>query len=490
MENDLRLALAIAVPFASALLVLASRRALAPLWSLLAAAATFILLASHFPAVRAGAEPALRITPLIPGTDIALRLDALGAVFALLASGLWILASIYSAGYARALELQNRRRFFACFAAAVGSAVGIALAANVLTFLLFFEALTLSTYPLVLHRETPAAFAAARRYLAYALTGGISLTAAAAWTWLLTGSLEFSAGGILSYDTGPGVLLPLFALYAIGFGVKAAVMPFHAWLPAAMVAPVPVSALLHAVAVVKAGVFGALRVTGYVFGPELLWESGAAGILAAAAGITVLLASIAALAQDDLKRRLAYSTVANLSYIVLGAALLQPNAMKGGILHLANHGFAKITLFFCAGAIHAVAHVEKVSQLKGLARRMPWTFAAFSTAALALIGVPGLCGFTGKLFLCRGAIDGSAWLYLAVVLGGSLLSAAYLLPILRAAYFEGAPGGERSEASPMIVAPLIITALLSVVFGLVPWVLEEQFALATQVTGAVFGGAR
>ncbi len=487
--------IAVFAPIAAAAAIGLAPR-LSELWSYLAAGATLTAVAMLISDTLAGRALEATLVTLVPGLDLVLRVDPLGLTFALLASGLWVVSTVYSTGYVRANQLKHRPRYYACFAAAIGAAMGVALAGNVLTFILFYEALTLATYPLVLHKETPAAVRAARQYLVYALSGGVLLTIAAVWTWALTGTLEFTPGGFLHGAAGASVLGPLFLLYIAGSGVKAAIMPLHAWLPAAMVAPSPVSALLHAVAVVKAGVFACIRVLHFVFGPLSLSELPWTEVLLALCSATILIGSLAAWRQDNLKRRLAYSTVVHLSYIVFGAALLTPYGLMGAVFHMVNHGLAKITLFFCAGAIYATAGLERVSQLKGLARRMPWTCAAFTVASLALVGVPGLCGFNSKLLLSRGALDAQHYGYAAVLLGASLLTAAYLMPIVRTAYFES-PDPEtddgaiesHGEARSLIAVPLVATAALVVVFGLLPSIVNVQYNLAALVVKQVFGVA-
>lgn len=505
MGHELLLVLTVATPLAAAFLALFGPRRAAEWWSYPASALTLFCALSLLAHLRAGGTAAVELMPLLPGAPLLLRLDALGITFATLASALWVLATIYSSGYVRAEHLLHRPRFFACFAASIGAATAIAFSGNLITFLLFYEFLTLTTYPLVVHKQTPEAIAGGRRYLTFAIFAGIVLTTAVVWTWLAAGTLDFQAGGFLAGKLNPGAMGALFALFMLGCGVKAAIMPLHSWLPAAMVAPSPVSALLHAVAVVKAGVFGCIRVVGFVFGPEAIGGTFVIHVVAAMCAVTILVGSLLAVGQDHLKRRLAYSTVVHLSYIVLGAVLMAPYALTGAVLHLVNHGLAKITLFFCAGSILATTHIEYVSQMKGLGRRMPFTFAAFTIASLGLIGMPGLCGFVGKLFLARGAVEAHEWLYLGLMLGASLFSAAYLLPIVRSAYFEepdpehahgahGAGHGAGAEhahghgdAPPSMVGPLLGTAALVVVFGLLPFVIDIQHGLAAQVAAQVFG---
>jgi len=483
---------ALLAPFVAASLSMLAPRRLAEGWQYIAAVVSLLCSASLLIKVLDGQAPGLTLLPVIPGLDLAMRVDALGITFATLASTLWLAASLYSSGYVRAEKMTHRPRYFACFAASIGAALGVAFSANLLTFLLFYELLTLMTYPLVAHKQTDKAIAAGRRYLCFALTAGMVLLVAIAWTWHTAGTLDFAAGGILAGKAGVAEAAALFCLFMAGCGVKAAIMPLHSWLPAAMVAPSPVSALLHAVAVVKAGVFGCIRIIGFVFGPEVLSGMTAAHIITALCGITILAGSLLALRQDQLKRRLAYSTIVQLSFIVLGAMLLSPLAMTGSVLHLVNHGLSKITLFLCAGAIIATNHVERISQMKGLGHRMPWTFGAFTVATLGLIGVPAFCGFVSKLYLIRGAWQSDEVVYMIVLLLGSVFTAAYLVPVLYTAYFEKpeddhAAHGE--EARRTMVVPLLATAMFVFIFGVVPAVINVQFDLASRVATMVFGGA-
>jgi multicomponent Na+:H+ antiporter subunit D len=495
--QSILIGLAVAIPFTAAILILLTPKRLAEVWSYAAAFGAAACVVPLLGPVLAGARPELQAFQLMPGMTLAFRVDALGMTFGLLASCLWILTTVYSSGYARADHLKNQPRYFAAFAASVGAALGIAFAGNLLTFFLFYEMLTLCTYPLVVHKETEKAFAAGRRYLFYALGSGLALLTAVAWTWFLTGTLDFVPGGFLHGAAGPGVLTALFILFVLGVSVKSAVMPLHSWLPAAMVAPTPVSALLHAVAVVKAGVFGVIRVLDFVFGPASLAGLSAPHVFAVMAAGTIVIGSLLAVRQNNLKRRLAYSTVVHLSYIVLGAALLVPFGLIGSVMHMVNHGLAKITLFFCAGAIYATTHLENVSDLRGLGHRMPWTFGAFTVGSLGLVGIPGFSGFVGKFFLGRGAIEAGDMVALGIMLGASLLTATYLLPIVQIAFFPGpvAEGeGERHvgvvEARPAMLVPLLITASLVVVFGVVPLVIGTQYSLASAVSALVFGGMR
>ena len=427
-----------------------------------------------------------RALTLVPGVDLALRADSLGLVFALLASVLWLATSFYSIGYMRVLSEHAQTRYFASFAAAIGATMGVALSANLLTLYLFYELLTLATYPLVAHKESEVALAASRKYLAYTLSAGVLLLAAMVLLYLECGTLDFAAGGIAALQRTDGWRqVAIFAGLIGGFGVKSALIPVHGWLPSAMVAPTPVSALLHAVAVVKSGVFGCLRVVGFVFGASALRALGAVDWVIALAAVTVLFASIVALSQDNLKRRLAYSTIGHLSYIVLGAALLSANAVMGAVLHMVNHAFLKITLFFCAGAIYATTGRDRVSQLAGIGRRMPVTMLAFAVAAVGLAGVPPLNGFVGKWYLCLGALEsGRGWVAVVLIVSG-VLNIAYLFPVVYTAFFEESRNGNESESTggatsisaasgfageaplPMLL-PLVLTALISLLLGLWP----------------------
>jgi multicomponent Na+:H+ antiporter subunit D len=323
-----------------------------------------------------GARPALALPQWMPGLGLGFEVEPLGLLFALVASGLWIVTSLYGFGYMRGHHEANQTRFFAFFAVAISAAVGIAFAGDLVTLFLFYEILTFSTYPLVTHKGDAEARRAGRVYLGLLVsTSVLFLLVAIIWTWVLAGSLDFEPGGILSGHVSGGAAMFLLLLFAYGIG-KAALMPIHRWLPAAMVAPTPVSALLHAVAVVKAGVFSVLKVAVYVFGLEFLSADGLSDVLMWLAAITIVTASVIAIYQDNLKRRLAYSTISQLSYITLGAALATSSAVLGAGLHIAMHAVGKITLFFCAGAIYVAAHKTNVSQLDGLGRRMPFTLGA------------------------------------------------------------------------------------------------------------------
>ena len=386
-----------------------------------------------------GVNPRFEWFEVLPAVPLAFQVEPLGMLYALLASSLWILNSIYSIGYMRGHHEKHQTRFYLCFALAITSVMGIAFSANLFTLFFFYEALTLSTFPLVSHKGTPDAVRSARTYLGVLVTTSVGLLlVAVVRTYQITGTLDFQSGGVFrevlaSGDVGAGTIGLLFVLFVFGIG-KAALMPAHRWLPAAMVAPTPVSALLHAVAVVKAGVFSVLKVTVYVLGLDTLRDCAGPWILYASC-FTILVASCVALAQDNLKRRLAYSTVSQLAYIVLGAALLQQISIEGGAIHLVMHGFGKITLFFCAGAIYVAAHKTEISDMRGLGRKMPFTFAAFGIGALSIIGLPPFGGTWGKWFLMVGAMEAEQLFVLVVLMVSSLLNIVYLLPIAVNAFF-------------------------------------------------------
>lgn len=479
--------------FAIPLIVASDKRPnLRESWTLLAALAKAALVYSMLPAVLDGNTYVCRLFALAPGVELALRVDSLGLVFAIVASTLWIITSCYSIGYVRGTKERKQTRYFASFALCLSATIGIAFAANLLTFFVFFEILTFATYPLVLHKETDQARAGARKYLCYTIPAGLSFLLAIALTWDLTGgNLDFQAGGILGgTQASVGTLRVLFLLFIAGVGVKAGLMPIHSWLPAAMVAPTPVSALLHAVAVVKAGVFGVLRVTGFVFGPELLTDLGTGEALAWGAGFTLTVASLLAMKQDNLKRRLAYSTIGHLSYIILGAALINAWSWSGAILHLMFHATMKITLFFCAGAIYVRTHKENISQMVGIGRQMPFTMVAFAIGSLGLAGVPGVNGFVSKWGLATGTVVAQEPFFLGLLVLSGLLNAAYFFPIVHQAFFkQNKAFSKLGEASPWMVAPLCLTALLSVVLGLAPDLGVHAWQLAQMSAAAVTGGA-
>ncbi|MDP1569997.1 MAG: proton-conducting transporter membrane subunit [Vicinamibacterales bacterium] len=384
--------------------------------------------------VYAERNPEFRM-PLVQDVDLLLRADALALLFVSLSAFLWLLTTIYAIAYLE--RSPNRGRFFGFFSICVSATVGIGLAGNLLTFVFFYELLTLSTYPLVVHRGTEASLQAGRVYLRYTIAGGALLLTGAVWLQAAVGPVLFDGGDTLARaDLDAAPLVAIFVLLVAGLGVKAALVPLHSWLPVAMVAPAPVSALLHAVAVVKAGAFGIVRVVYDVYGIRLTDAIGVAGPLAVLASITILYGSVQALRQTDLKKRLAYSTVSQVSYITLGVTILGASATIGGIVHLVHQGLMKITLFFCAGNIAETLQVHRIDELDGMGARMPWTMAAFTIAAFGMMGVPPMAGFVTKWYLGLGALEASQPWVIGVLVGSTLLNAAYFLPILHRAWFR------------------------------------------------------
>ena len=403
--------------------------------TLLAAVIQFAIIISMAPVILAGRILTFRIINIGAGIELGYRVDAFGLIFAITSSFLWILVSLYSIGYMRSLNEHAQTRYYFMFALAIFSAVSIALSENLITFYIFYEALTLSTYWLVAHHEDKEAFAATRKYLVYLLSSGWFLFAAVVLTYAITGTTRFADGGILNATSASSsTLIVLFVLFALG-SIKAAWMPFHSWLPSAMVAPTPVSALLHAVAVVKAGVFGFVRIVCHVFGIELISALGIGLWLGAVASVTMILGSFFAIGEDNLKRRLAYSTISQLSYILFGVALLSPFGIKGAMVHIPFHGFMKITLFLCAGAIMVVSGKKEISQMAGIGKQMPVTMLAFTIGALGMCGAPPVSGFISKWFLGLGTIQAGAIIFLVVILVSSLLDVIYFFPIVKTAFF-------------------------------------------------------
>jgi multicomponent Na+:H+ antiporter subunit D len=468
---------AVAVPLIGAALVMltGSRPNLREACSFAAALSTFGIIASLVPAVLAGQRFVLPLLTLLPGVSLTLRADSFSMVFALVASFLWIVTVLYTIGYMRGLGEHAQTRFSACFALALFGAIGCAFADNLFTLYLFYEIVSITTYPLVAHHQDREGYEGGRKYLVY-LTGtakGLVLPAIIL-TYVMCGTLDFSDNirtGIFPSDASRLMVTITYACLILGFA-KNGVMPFHHWLPGAMVAPTPVSALLHAVAVVKVGVFSTTRVMLYLFGVDTMSALNLGVATAWFVSFTILVASLVALSKDNLKARLAYSTVSQLSYIILGVALLTPAAIEGGLLHIVSHAFAKITLFFCAGAIYVASRKKDISEMKGLGRAMPLTFGAFAVASLSMIGVPPAAGFVSKWYLLTGALDAHQLGIMAVLLVSTLLNAAYFMPVVYQGFFSSPTCAENTlsvrEASPALLIPLLFTAFLSLAVGIWP----------------------
>ncbi len=454
-------------------------------WTFIAGLIKFGIVVSMLPAVLEGTEYVWTLVDIIPGVAIKFRVDALGMLFALVASFLWMVTSLYSIGYMRGLKEHGQTRYFSFFALALSSTIGAAFSANLLTLYLFYEMLSLSTYPLVTHHQDAEARASGRKYLIYILGTSIGLVLPAMLIcYNLAGTLEFSQQGFMSGQASAPVLITLLIVFVFGFA-KAGIMPLHAWLPAAMVAPTPVSALLHAVAVVKVGVFSIVRIMTGVFGVDLLGQLQIGPAVCYIAAVTILVGSLIAMSQDELKRRLAFSTISQLSYIVLGVALLSPQGMIGGVIHIAMHAFGKITLFFCAGAIMVATGKKYISDMVGLGKAMPITFGAFFVGALSVIGLPPTGGFFSKWYLVLGTLQAQEAVFLVVLLLSSFLNAVYFLPIVYRGFFGRAYQGSAQvsiqEAPLCCVLPLVVTASLSIVLFFYPDVLKQLIVLALQL---------
>lgn len=457
--------------------------------SLIASLALLATVLSLLSIVLAGEQPTIVLLEIAPGLPIKFVLEPLGMLFACVAALLWPVNTLYSIGYMRGNKEKHQTRFYIYFAIALSCTMGIALAGNLLTLFICYELLTLSTYPLVTHKGNEAAKKAGRVYLGILLSTSIGFfLLAILWTWHLTGTLDFKAGGILEGKVaGPELIILLF-LYVYGIG-KAALMPMHRWLPAAMVAPTPVSALLHAVAVVKAGVFSVVKIVVYIFGLDMLKLSDGADWILWIAGLTILIASFIALQQDNLKRRLAYSTISQLSYVILAVFILAPLSTTAAALHIAVHAFGKITLFFAAGSIYTASHKTNISQLNGIGYRMPWTMTAFSIGAISMIGLPPTAGFLSKWYMLMGAFQEQQVIAILVIIASTLLNAAYFIPIIYAAWFkqvEQDNSGNKPVSNihgeapwPMVLA-LMITASFTLLLFFFP---DVPLQLAMSLTG-------
>ena len=458
-------------------------------WSVAAAACMFGVIASMAPEVMAGNIYKYQLFDMLPGLSLTFRADAFSMIFAIVASFLWILAAFYSMGYMRGLQEHAQTRFNTCFALSLFGAIGVAFADNLFTLYLFYEIVSICTYPLVAHHQDEEGYSGARKYIVYLTTTAKGLLLPAMiLIYVLTGSLDFADNihsGIFPAGVNGVLVTILYICCLIGFA-KNGLMPFHNWLPGAMVAPTPVSALLHAVAVVKVGVFSTTRVMLYIFGTDQMSALGLGVPTAYFVSFTIITASIIALTKDNLKARLAYSTVSQLAYIILGVALLTPNGIEGGLVHIANHAFAKITLFFCAGAIYVATRKKTISEMAGLGRTMPFTFTAFGIASLSMIGAPPVAGFVTKWKLLVGAMEMPAHSIgiLLVLLASTLLNAAYFAPVTYKAFFGKRPEGEAyegiKEAPLSMVIPLMIAAIISVIIGIYPDFMMTFVNMVTQ----------
>lgn len=448
--------------------------------TLITASAMFVFVLTMLPTILDGKVIEFTVINLFSNIFIKFRVDSLGIFFAITASFLWIVTSFYSIGYVRKLKEHAQTRYFMCFSAAMFAAIGVAFSANMFTTYMFYEVITFCTFPLVVHKETKEAFRGARIYFTFLLGTSIAFQLSAIFlTYHATGTLDFSDQGIFQDAKLNGIsntyIIITFGLFIAGVA-KAGAIPFHSWLPNAMVAPTPVSALLHAVAVVKTGVFVVLKIVLHIFGIQLLSHLGLGTALIYFASFTIIVASIIALRQDNLKARLAYSTISQLSYIIFGVALLSPAGITASIMHLVIHAFGKITLFFCAGSIYAAAHKTNISELDGIGKKMPITMAAYTLGAFSMIGVPPFGGFITKWYLITGAVEAKFIPIIAVLVASTILNACYFLPIVYKAFFKNLPEGETAgyhEAPGLMVGPLVFTALGTIALFFLPTLFLE-----------------
>ncbi|MBQ0018119.1 MAG: monovalent cation/H+ antiporter subunit D family protein [Clostridiales bacterium] len=446
---------------------------------------------SMIPSVLAGEEIKLEVFRIVKGISFTFNVDPAGMIFAFVASTLWILTSLYSVGYMRGHDEKNQTGYYAAFAMCLCATMGLCFAANLLTFFIFFEILTVATYPLVVHYRDEKGKKSGHKYLAYTLISGQIFFAAIVIIYVFTGTMDFVPGGFVATDTLPMPWACIVFFMMVGAGiVKAGVMPLHSWLPAAMVAPTPVSALLHAVAVVKAGAFCTLRVVLYVFGPEAAKACHGAEILAWMAVATIIVSSMIAIRKNNLKARLAYSTVGQLSYIVLGICILNPFAATGAMYHIIAHAFLKITLFMCAGAIFVTTHKTDITEMVGIGRRMPLTMTAFTLASVGIAGFPFFAGFVSKANIIMGAVEAGKPIYAATFVVSALLALVYLLPVIFIAFRKDVVNpefAERGEANWRMLVPLLITAVVSIVLGCAPNLGFHLYDIATMAGNSIFG---
>jgi len=476
MESALPL-LPIGIVLVTSILIMVSgkRPNLREFWSIAGAVLTFLSVMAMVPAIWQGNRILYTLSTIAPGISLNFRVDALSLIFGIVSSFLWIFASVYNIGYMRSLNEHAQTRYYACFAIAIFGAQGVSYSGGLFSLYLFYEIISIFTYPLVAHHQDEEGYAGAKKYLVYLVgTSKGFLLPALILTYIMTGTLDFADNirtGVFHSTADPLWITVTYVLFIAGFA-KAAIMPLHNWLPSAMVAPTPVSALLHAVAVVKAGVFCIARVMLSTFGTGVLQDLGIGLVTAYFVSFTILAASIIALTKDDLKARLAYSTVSQLSYIILGVALLDNTGVLGGIIHIVNHGFSKITLFFCAGAIYVAHHKKKISDMAGIGYAMPFTMGAFALASLSMIGAPPVAGFVTKWYLLNGALEIQNIPIVIVLLASTILNAGYFVPITLRAFFEGKK--ERwsrkdiHEAPLTMVVPIVLASLISLVLGIFP----------------------
>jgi multicomponent Na+:H+ antiporter subunit D len=402
--------------------------------------------------------------------DVYLHPDGASTLFSILASVLWIFTSFYAFEYMK--HEGRERHFFVFFLITLGVTIGISFSGNLFTLYMFYELLTLSTFPLVIHSGTDEALESGKKYLIYSFMGATLVLLGMILLYSVTKDLSFAAGGIVNLENfeDTTILLYSYLFMFLGFGVKAALVPFHSWLPNAMVAPTPVSSLLHAVAVVKSGIFSLIRLNFFLFGASAVTGMSAQNYVQPLIVITIIMGSFMAIHQDNLKKRLAYSTISQLGYILLGISLFNDMAIVGGFLHLINHAVIKITLFFVAGAIYYQTGIKNVSELRGIGKKMPITMGCFSIAVVSLIGIPPTNGFVSKWFLALGALKAHNSFYAIILLLSAFLTAAYLLPVIIAAFFAGDHQTieEKCEPPKLMLIPIVLLTFIIIILGLFP----------------------
>ncbi len=421
----------------------------------------------------------INIFDIFTNIGISLGLEPISFVFIIMVNSLWLVATLYSYGYMRTNNEKRLGNFFSFFAIAIGCANGAALSSNLLTLFIFYELLTVSTYPLVTHKGDEQSKQSGRKYLLILL--GTSLCfflPAMGYVYYLSGNLDFVSGGLLTTtlsgmevnNVAISILLVLFI-----FGIsKAAVMPFHSWLPAAMVAPTPVSALLHAVAVVKVGVFSIIKVLVYIFGLDILLGLFSVDLMIYICGFTIITTSVIALKQDNLKKLLAYSTISQLSYVVIAILILTPSAIIAASMHLVAHAVSKITLFFAAGAIYSSTGYTKISEMDGIGKNLRVISIAFTLGAMSLVGIPLLVGFTSKWYIVQSSVDVGQWFILLIITISTLLNIGYFSPIIYKFFFKNELSEVSFKTLPKdITLSIVICCVLMVILFLQPNLVME-----------------
>lgn len=499
MILSLKPALAVAAPMIAALIILFFgnhiKANIRESVTIIASAVMALIVFSMVPHVLKGEIYVSELWRIADGITLTLKTDSAGMVFACVASALWIITSVYSIGYMRGHHEKNQTGYFSAFAVCIASAIGISLAANLITFFIFYEMLTVATYPLVAHYRDDKAKFSGRKYLAYTLISGQIFFAAIVWVYVKYGTLDFKAGGFIEAGSMNSNLMSImFFMMIVGGAVKAGVMPLHGWLPSAMVAPTPVSALLHAVAVVKAGAFCVLRIVCYVFGPESASWCGGAAILCWLAAFTIIISSLIAMRQDNLKARLAFSTVGQLSYIVLGISLLSVYSITGALFHIVAHAFLKITLFMCAGAIFVITGLSEISTMKGLANKMPVTSVCFAISSLGLAGLPLMAGFISKFNILEGAMAVNKVFAIIVLIAAALLAISYLIPVVKVFFCsqnkeitKDLSETKYTKTSTAMVAPIVCTVIISLILGFVPDAGPHLYDMAQTAAESITG---